>query len=98
MEIWVDNGNVARSLGERLGVEGADAVWAVAEGWFGNDLEEGDNLEAQLGEGSGGGLCEAFGLLLERVQSNARATGPEGMLTRGQQGGRRVSIGVAMSE
>ena len=59
MEIWVDNGNVVRGLGERLGVEVAGAVWAVAEGWFGNALEEGDNLEAQLGEGSGGGLCHA---------------------------------------
>ena len=34
--IWVDNGNVVRGLGKRLGVERADAVWAVAEDWTGS--------------------------------------------------------------
>ena len=35
VRIWVDNDNVVRGLGERLGIERADAVWAVAENWAG---------------------------------------------------------------
>ena len=34
----------------RLGVETADAVWAVAEGWAGDALGEGDNWRVQLVE------------------------------------------------
>ena len=40
IRIWVDNDNVVRGLEKRLGVERADAVWAVADGWFGSALEE----------------------------------------------------------
>ena len=31
IRIWVDNDNVVRGLEKRLGIERADAVWAVAE-------------------------------------------------------------------
>ena len=30
VKLWVDNDNVVRGLEKRLGVERADAVWAVA--------------------------------------------------------------------
>ena len=39
MRIWVGNDNVVRGLGERLGIERADAVWAVAENWVGGSQE-----------------------------------------------------------
>ena len=46
--IWVGNDNVVRGLEERLGVERADAVWAVADGWSGSALERG-HLESTAG-------------------------------------------------
>ena len=33
IRIWVDNDNVVRGLEKRLGIERADAVWAVTENW-----------------------------------------------------------------
>ena len=36
---WVDNDNVVRVLEKRLGIERADAVWAVAENWAADSQE-----------------------------------------------------------
>ena len=39
MGIWIDNANVVRGLEKRLGIERADAVWAVAENWSADSHE-----------------------------------------------------------
>ena len=39
VRLWVDNGNVVRGLEKRLGVERANAVWAVAKNWGANSQE-----------------------------------------------------------
>ena len=62
--VGMRNGNVVRRLGERLGMERDDAVWAVAESWAGSTLEEGDILRVQLGESAAEDLWEAVDLLL----------------------------------
>ena len=35
IHVWVDSDNVVRGLEKRLGIERADAVWAVAENLVG---------------------------------------------------------------
>ena len=68
MRIWIDNVNVVRGLEERLGVERADAVWAVAENWRVDSQELEPNWRVQLGVGADGDLWEAMDLLLERIE------------------------------
>ena len=67
VRIWVDNDNVVRGLEKRLGIERADAVWAVAENWAADSEELEPSWRVQLGVGSDGDLWEAMDLLLERM-------------------------------
>ena len=67
VEIWVDNDNVVRGLEERLGVERAHAVWAVAENLAAASQEVEPSRRVQLGVGVGGDLWEAMDLLLQRI-------------------------------
>ena len=68
VRIWVDNDNAVRGLEKRLGVERADAVWAVAENWAADSEELEPSWKVQLGVGSDGDLWEAMDLLLERME------------------------------
>ena len=49
VRIWVGNDNVVRGLEERLGVERADAVWALAENWSSDSQEVEPSWRVQLG-------------------------------------------------
>jgi ribonuclease HI len=68
VRVWVDNDNVVRGLEKRLGIERADAVWAVAENWSADSEELEPSWKVQLGVGSDGDLWEAMDLLLERME------------------------------
>merc|ERR1711966_86573 len=68
VRVWVDNDNVVRGLEKRLGIERADAVWAVAENWSADSEEMEPSWKVQLGVGSDGDLWEAMDLLLERME------------------------------
>ena len=65
VRIWVDNDNVVRGLEKRLGIERADAVWAVAENWPADSHELEPSWRFQLGVGANGDLWGAMDLLLE---------------------------------
>ena len=75
MRIWVDNDNMVRGLEEGLGVERADAVWAVAENWSADSQEVESSWRVQLGVGADGDLWGAMDLLLERIVTNGRQVG-----------------------
>ena len=67
MRIWIDNDNVVRGLEKRLGIERADAVWAVSESWAPTADAGSDDWRVQMGESADGDLWEAMELLLERM-------------------------------
>ena len=75
VRVWVDNDNVVRGLEKRLGIERADAVWAVAENWSADSEEMEPSWKVQLGVGSDGDLWEAMDLLLERMEGKLESTG-----------------------
>ena len=68
MRIWVDNDNVVRGLEKRLGIERADAVWAVAEDWAADSQEMESSWRVQLGLGADVNLWGAMDLLMERME------------------------------
>ena len=70
VRLWVDNDNVVRGLEKRLGVERADAVWAVAETWGAGSQELEPSWRVQLGVGTDGDLWEAMDLLLEQMEGD----------------------------
>ena len=47
VRLWGDNDNVVRGMEKRLGIERADAVWAVAENWASGAGEGGDGWRVQ---------------------------------------------------
>ena len=68
VRIWVDNDNVVRGLEKRLGIERADAMWAVAENWSADSQEVESSWRVQLGVGADGDLWGAMDLLLDRME------------------------------
>ena len=79
VRIWVDNDNVVRGLEKRLGIERADAVWAVAENWAADSVELEPSWKFQLGVGSDGDLWRPVG-------SNGSAAGEDGRQAGGSLG------------
>ena len=76
VRLWVDNDNVVRGLEKRLGVERADAVWAVAENWSKGEEVDEEDWRVQMGESADGDLWEAMDLLLEQMSGIvSRVTG-----------------------
>ena len=67
VRIWIDNDNVVRGLEKRLGIERADAVWAVSESWAPTADAGSDDWRVQMGESADGDLWEAMELLLEKM-------------------------------
>ena len=65
VRVWVDNDNVVRGLEKRLGIERADAVWAVTENWSADSEEMEPSWKVQLGVGSDGDLWEASCTLVQ---------------------------------
>ena len=65
VRIWIDNDNVVRGLEKRLGIERANAIWAVAENWAADSQELEPSWRVQLGVGVDGDLWEAMDLLLD---------------------------------
>ena len=75
VRIWVDNDNVVRGLEKRLGIERADAMWAVAENWSADSQEVESSWRVQLGVGADGDLWGAMDLLLDRMEGRGGALG-----------------------
>ena len=78
----MDNDNVVRGLEKRLGIERADAVWAVAESWASGAGEGEDDWRVQLGESSDGDLWEAMDLLLEQMEGTVEVRWVRGYADR----------------
>ena len=73
--IWIDNDNVVRGLGKKLGIERTDVVWAMAEKWVADSQELEPSWRVQLGVGIDGGMWEAMDLLLHVHGANGAKGG-----------------------
>ena len=78
-------------LEERLGIERAYAVWAVAENCLSDPQEVESSWRVQLGVGADGDMWEAMDLLLERMEGKVvvhwvRGHRDKGVTTRRRRG------------